>query len=45
MEVTSKLWLGTAVLFVAVMVSGPLASAQQQQKPNIVFMLTDIPSI
>ncbi len=41
MKITRKLWFGLLALFAAVMASGPQASAQQQQKPNIVFIMGD----
>src|SRR6266849_8431412 len=41
MKITRKLWFGLLALFAAVMASGPQASAQQQQKPNIIFIMGD----
>src|SRR5229473_1214797 len=41
MKITRKLWFGLLALFAAVMASGPQASAQQQQRPNIVFIMGD----
>jgi arylsulfatase len=40
MALGRKVWLGVMALFVAVGVSMP-AVAQQQQKPNIVFIMGD----
>jgi arylsulfatase len=40
MTVRRKLWLGVMALFAAVVVSMP-AAAQQQQRPNIIFIMGD----
>ena len=41
MKITPKLWLGMLALFAALMVAGAPATAQQQQKPNIVVIMGD----
>ena len=41
MKVTQKLWLGLLAGVAAVTVVSSQASAQQQQKPNILFIMGD----
>jgi arylsulfatase A-like enzyme len=41
MKVSRKLWLGLAAGIAAVTVTGMPASAQQPQKPNILFIMGD----
>src|SRR5262245_11159751 len=40
MSASRKIWLGVMALFAAIVVSMP-AAAQQQQRPNIVFIMGD----
>jgi arylsulfatase A-like enzyme len=41
MKFTRSLWFGVLALFAALMVAGAPATAQQQQKPNIVVIMGD----
>ena len=41
MKVARKLWLGVLALFAAVSAAGTPVAAQQQQKPNILFIMGD----
>jgi arylsulfatase A-like enzyme len=41
MKFTRNLWLGTLALFAAVTVANTPATAQQQQKPNIILIVAD----
>ena len=41
MKITKKIWLGLLAGVAAVTVASSQASAQQQQKPNILFIMGD----
>jgi arylsulfatase A-like enzyme len=41
MNITRKLWIGLLAAFVSVAAAGPQAFAQQQAKPNILFIMGD----
>jgi len=41
MATSKKFWLGLLALFAAMMVVSMPAAAQQQQRPNIIFIMGD----
>ena len=41
MKIARKLWLGLLVLFAVMAMASVPAAAQQQQKPNILFIMGD----